>query len=137
MPDYTLVFNAGSSSLKFCAFAQKNDGDWQIDVPWPGRRPRHRPANLRPQRSGPCCPRSGPQGRCARPARRTRRRRWLAQVHIRAGQVTGVGHRVVHGGTRYTGPTVVTPEVLADLHGLEQLAPLHQPHNLAAIEAVS
>jgi acetate kinase len=37
----------------------------------------------------------------------------------------------------YTGPRIVTPQVLADLHALEPLAPLHQPHNLAAIEAVS
>ena len=49
----------------------------------------------------------------------------------------GVGHRVVHGGARFTGPTVVNPEVLAALRELVPLAPLHQPHNLAAIEAVS
>jgi acetate kinase len=53
------------------------------------------------------------------------------------GQVVGVGHRVVHGGTRYAHPTVVTPEVLAELYRLVPLAPLHQPYNLAAIEAVS
>jgi acetate kinase len=50
--------------------------------------------------------------------------------------VCGVGHRVVHGGARYTRPTIVTPEVLEDLRGLIPLAPLHQPYNLAAIEAV-
>ena len=44
---------------------------------------------------------------------------------------------MVHGGVRYTGPTIVTPQVLAELHALVPLAPLHQPHNLAAIEAVS
>ena len=49
----------------------------------------------------------------------------------------GVGHRVVHGGARYTGPTIVTPEVLADLRALIPLAPLHQPYNLAAIDAVA
>ena len=48
-----------------------------------------------------------------------------------------VGHRVVHGGTRFSGPTVVNPEVLAALRELVPLAPLHQPYNLAAIEAVS
>jgi acetate kinase len=50
--------------------------------------------------------------------------------------VRGVGHRVVHGGPRYGGPTIVTPEVLAELRELIPLAPLHQPYNLAAIEAV-
>jgi acetate kinase len=53
-----------------------------------------------------------------------------------AARVVGVGHRVVHGGAQFAGPTVVTPQILADLHRLEPLAPLHQPYNLAAIEAV-
>ena len=48
----------------------------------------------------------------------------------------GVGHRVVHGGAHFTKPTVVTPEILEDLRKLIPLAPLHQPYNLAAIEAV-
>jgi acetate kinase len=42
----------------------------------------------------------------------------------------------VHGGVRYSGPAIVTPEVLADLRALVPLAPLHQPYNLGAIEAV-
>ena len=49
----------------------------------------------------------------------------------------GVGHRIVHGGAKYTGPTIVTPEVLADLRALIPLAPLHQPYNLQAIDAVA
>ena len=49
----------------------------------------------------------------------------------------GVGHRVVHGGAKYAGPCIVTPAVLDDLRGLVPLAPLHQPYNIAAIEAVS
>jgi acetate kinase len=48
-----------------------------------------------------------------------------------------VGHRVVHGGARFAGPVVVTPQVLDELRALIPLAPLHQPHNLAAIDAVS
>jgi acetate kinase len=51
--------------------------------------------------------------------------------------VRGVGHRIVHGGAKYTGPTIVTPEVLADLRALIPLAPLHQPYNLQAIDAVA
>jgi acetate kinase len=51
--------------------------------------------------------------------------------------VLGVGHRVVHGGAHYTGPCIVTPKVLEDLRALVPLAPLHQPYNLAAIDAVS
>ena len=52
-------------------------------------------------------------------------------------RVLGVGHRVVHGGATFSGPTVVTPSVLDDLRKLVPLAPLHQPYNLAAIEAVA
>jgi acetate kinase len=51
--------------------------------------------------------------------------------------VLGVGHRVVHGGAHFAGATLVTPDVVAQLRALVPLAPLHQPHNLAAIEAVS
>jgi acetate kinase len=43
---------------------------------------------------------------------------------------------VVHGGPRFSKPTVVTREVLVELAGLMPLAPLHQPHNLAPIEAI-
>ncbi len=51
--------------------------------------------------------------------------------------LAGVGHRVVHGGPRHAGPAIVTPEILADLRTLIPLAPLHQPYNLAAIDAVA
>jgi acetate kinase len=51
--------------------------------------------------------------------------------------VLGVGHRVVHGGARFSGPTLVTPDVLAELRTLIPLAPLHQPYNLSAIETVA
>jgi acetate kinase len=51
-------------------------------------------------------------------------------------RVLAVGHRVVHGGADYDGPVVITPAVMAKLRDLVPLAPLHQPHNLAPIEAV-
>jgi acetate kinase len=50
-------------------------------------------------------------------------------------RVDAIGHRVVHGGIRFTAPVVVTPSVLRDLQALVPLAPLHQPHNIAGIEA--
>jgi acetate kinase len=50
-------------------------------------------------------------------------------------QVAAAGHRVVHGGTRYAAPVIVTDEVLRYLQTLVPLAPLHEPHNLAGIEA--
>jgi acetate kinase len=61
---------------------------------------------------------------------------WL-RSHFGGTRVIGVGHRVVHGGAEYQKPTVVTPQVMQDLRSLAPLAPLHQPHNLAAIEAAA
>jgi acetate kinase len=46
-----------------------------------------------------------------------------------------VGHRVVHGGTAFSKATVVTDDVLLRIHELAPLAPLHNPGNLAGIEA--
>jgi acetate kinase len=61
---------------------------------------------------------------------------WLRQ-HPTQGQLLAAAHRVVHGGVRFTAPTLVTPEVLKQLQELVPLAPLHQPHNLAAIQALT
>ncbi|HEU4423228.1 MAG TPA: acetate kinase [Pilimelia sp.] len=53
----------------------------------------------------------------------------------RAGrELTAVGHRVVHGGTRFTAPTVIDDDVLAAIRDLSSLAPLHNPANLVGIE---
>jgi acetate kinase len=49
--------------------------------------------------------------------------------------VDAVGHRVVHGGVTYSRPVAVDDEVMRSLESLVSLAPLHQPHNLAAIRA--
>lgn len=54
-----------------------------------------------------------------------------------AGQITGIGHRVVHGGERFGAPVridVVTRQAIAEL---APLAPGHQPHNLAGIDAAA
>ncbi|HEY6592491.1 MAG TPA: acetate kinase [Asanoa sp.] len=45
-----------------------------------------------------------------------------------------VGHRVVHGGLRFDGPTVVDDDVIEAIRDLAPLAPLHNPPNLAGIE---
>ena len=46
-----------------------------------------------------------------------------------------IGHRVVHGGTRFAAATVVDDEVMAALHDLTPLAPLHNPANIVGIDA--
>jgi acetate kinase len=60
---------------------------------------------------------------------------WL-HAHESGRRIVGVGHRVVHGGTRYAQPIRIDDEVLGVLRSLIPLAPLHQPHNLAGIEAM-
>ena len=46
------------------------------------------------------------------------------------------GHRVVHGGSRFIAPVRIDDAVLAGIRSLIPLAPLHQPHHVAAIEAL-
>lgn len=137
MKDYALVLNAGSSSLKFCVFERPEQKSWRLEsrgqIEGIGTSPRiiakddkgqvvverNLDSNVR-------------DGRDALTALGT----WLTSTY-RDAQVLGVGHRVVHGGSRHAGPTVITPEILSELHDLEPLAPLHQPYNVAAIEAVA
>ncbi len=63
----------------------------------------------------------------------------LAWAHAAApgGSVVAVGHRVVHGGSEFTGPALITPQVLAALDALTPLAPLHQPLSLAGARALA
>ncbi|MER7000268.1 acetate kinase [Streptomyces sp. NPDC000410] len=48
-------------------------------------------------------------------------------------ELAAIGHRVVHGGLRFTAPTVITDEVLAEIERLVPVAPLHNPANLTGI----
>lgn len=52
---------------------------------------------------------------------------------IQGHRICAVGHRVVHGGDRFSAPVRVDADVLRELDTLIPLAPLHQPHNLALI----
>lgn len=136
MDDYALVLNAGSSSLKFCVFQRPSGEKWQLasrgQIEGIGTSPR---LSVKDAEGGKLADqqleatvRDGSHALDALAA-------WLRSEYGGA-RVLGVGHRVVHGGAKYAGPVVVTPQVLADLHKLVPLAPLHQPYNLAAIEAV-
>jgi acetate kinase len=53
-----------------------------------------------------------------------------------APEVTAAGHRVVHGGEKFSAPVLIDDEAEADLEGLADLAPLHNPPAVAAIEAL-
>lgn len=52
-------------------------------------------------------------------------------------EIVGVGHRVVHGGERFSAPALVDAAVLEDIRAAIPLAPLHNPANLAGIEAAA
>ena len=137
MSDAILVLNAGSSSIKFSLF----------------------PGYERPTRQGLIC-----EGECegiGHPVHFTAKDstgaslvdeclaeatshedalaallRWL-ETRFQGGQLVAAGHRVVHGGSLYTAPVLIDASVMAGMRGLIPLAPLHQPHNLAAIDALS
>ncbi|MFP7734411.1 acetate kinase [Priestia aryabhattai] len=50
-------------------------------------------------------------------------------------EITGVGHRVVHGGEKFADSVLITDETLAEIEALSDLAPLHNPANIVGIKA--
>jgi acetate kinase len=137
MRDLILVLNAGSSSLKFTIFEENGDEqevlfDGQIeglftesrfkakdgfgkvveDKKWPSGFPLDHEGAIDALFS------------------------WGREALGGADRIAAVGHRVVHGGLRYTKPTLVDDQILSDLEKFNPLAPLHQPHNLAAIRII-
>ena len=137
MNDYALVLNAGSSSLKFCVYGRPEGETWRLEA-----RGQIEGIGTSPRLSA----KDGAGGRLDGQALNLSAVRdastaldaladWLRSRYGGA-RVLGVGHRVVHGGARFAEPTIVTPQVLEELRKLIPLAPLHQPYNLAAIEAV-
>jgi acetate kinase len=62
--------------------------------------------------------------------------RWLGE-RFPQEELIAAGHRIVHGGSRFTKPVRIDATVIAELTRLIPLAPLHQPHHLAAIAALS
>lgn len=128
------VLNAGSSSIKFAAYRQSEP----VQIEFRGRIER---IAIAPTLS--IVDKAGEQ---------IEERSWPAEgfdhraatnviietiVRLLNGTaVAGVAHRVVHGGTEFDGPVLVTSEILQSLGKLSPLAPLHQPHNLAPIAAI-
>lgn len=138
MTDGILVLNVGSSSVKFAVY---------LDAPDPAS------ALLRGKIAGigtqPVFSAADAAGRAVPPDSFPPLERaaghdaviadlltW-AQAHRGGVTIRAAGHRVVHGGRRHAGPARVTDALLAELEALSPLAPLHQPHNLAAIRCVA
>jgi acetate kinase len=137
MADAIVVINAGSSSIKFAVFHAGSGTELGMKVEGQvdgiGTRPRFSvtPAGAEHESRDL----SGGRGGDHRGAM-DEIRAWL-DLHRGGDRIVAVGHRVVHGGQAYAAPVVIDARVIAELDRLVPLAPLHQPHNLAAIRAVA
>jgi len=136
MKDAILVLNAGSSSVKFSVFVVESNalglelrGQLEGLFTSPRFVARNSSGKVIAEKSWGEGVKLGHEG---------------ALEHLRAFllglgnemRLAGVGHRVVHGGVKYARPVRITEPILADLHELIPLAPLHQPHNLQPIRAI-
>jgi acetate kinase len=135
--DVILVINAGSSSIKFQAFSAS---DGKLD-PIAGGKLEEIYANpyfqVKRQDGEIIEDKRWPEGeRLGHDNAIAFLLEWL-RGHAGEARLLAVGHRVVHGGERYSAPVRVDANVLAELEALIPLAPLHQPHNLAAIRSIA
>ena len=62
--------------------------------------------------------------------------KWIYSIYPDI-QISSIGHRVVHGGTKFTAPTAITSGAIKELEDLIHLAPLHQPHSIEVIKIIS
>jgi acetate kinase len=133
MADAIIVLNAGSSSIKFSLFTLQGD---ELDLEIKGQiegiytAPRFvskdKQGTTASEKSWSEGTKLGHDGALDYLVAYLRGE--VAQYHL-----VGVGHRVAHGGPDYTQPLGIDRSVLAILEQFIPLAPLHQPHNLAAI----
>ncbi|RZI46882.1 acetate/propionate family kinase [Candidatus Finniella inopinata] len=130
MSSSILVFNAGSSSLKFSLFNKYDfepllsgevENLWQTPVLWTKNKKGKK--ELSPLQLGKNL--------------KEVMTSVLDFIQEKASEnpISAVGHRVVHGGSKYREPVILTPQVIHNLRNLTPLAPLHQPHSLDVIEA--
>jgi len=135
--DAIAVVNAGSSSVKFSLFLRRGDA---LDLRLRGQfeslsgKPRFVAKDAAGQtiaeRTWDEGARLGHAGALAHLVE-------FLRGHGEGARLIGVGHRVVHGGLEYAEPVRLDETVLVKLDKYVPLAPLHQPHNLAAIRALA
>ncbi len=135
-----LVLNAGSSSLKFALFPLE-----PALTPEPALAGQVEGIGAKPMLSA----RDNAEHRFSEPVTVTSDNpneqhrealnhlfKWLS-VHNPSLEIAAAGHRIVHGGERYSAPVRLDAPTLEQLQTFVPLAPLHQPHNLRAVHAVS
>lgn len=137
MTNAILILNAGSSSLKFSVFCDREPPELLLR------------GQLEALQTEPQFVAHGASGKIVDkygwPAGATLSHQDAIEFLLDWGErrqsgglrLVAAGHRVVHGGTKFLQPVFLDGDVLADLETLVPLAPLHQPHNLAAIRAVT
>ncbi|MBU3863583.1 acetate kinase [Streptomyces sp. 4503] len=109
-----LVLNSGSSSVKY-QLLDMADGS--------------RPASGIVERIG-----AGPVADHAAALKRVADELAAQGLGLDSPELAAIGHRVVHGGTRFTEPTLITDEVVEEIEKLIPLAPLHNPANVTGIK---
>ena len=133
-----LVLNAGSSSIKFGIHSVLPDQPDPVAV-YHGQIAglKHLPHLLVKDRAGRVVHQFDWAGPIAHEEALAPLLAWL-EAHLgEAGTLLGAAHRVVHGGASYAAPVIINATVLATLRELVPLAPLHQPHHLTAIDAIT
>ncbi|MGH7104055.1 MAG: acetate/propionate family kinase [Acetobacteraceae bacterium] len=128
------VFNAGSSSIKFGLYGAdpKEPLRCRGEIEKLGAEPR---LQVRDADGTVLSERTWPTGGLGHDEA-TRTILEMMPALVGGAPIRGVGHRVVHGGGRFTAPVRIDAAVLKELADLVPLAPLHQPHNLAVIRAI-
>jgi acetate kinase len=138
MQDPIIVVNAGSSSINFSGYASMNgqepilllNGQIEGIGTLPHLTARNANCGIIAEKTWPRGDKSDHEGLFGYLIG------WM-RTHLGGEKPVAVGHRVLHGGTRFTEATLVDDTVLGLLESLCPLAPLHQPHNLAAIRAIA
>jgi acetate kinase len=132
-----LVVNAGSSSLKFSLFRVEAADALQLAVRGQidgiGTRPS---LNVKDATGANLAARDLPLAEAGEVKDAIALAGAWLREHFAGDPLLAVGHRVVHGGAEYSRPVLVDAKVYDALERLIPLAPLHQPHNLAAIRAL-
>jgi acetate kinase len=136
MADTILVLNAGSSSLKFAVFLAEAPADALLGGQLEGLSTQphfvaRAAGKLIGEKSWPAGTQLGHEGAIEFLFT------WGREGVLGEHRIVAAGHRVVHGGMQFTQPVRLDAGVLAALEALVPLAPLHQPHNVAAIRAVT
>ena len=138
MTDAILTLNAGSSSIKFAVFEVAAEQDLRLTLKGQIEGIGTAPHMIARDPAGAVLMEKRWQGAAdqSHEAFLGGLLDWI-DAHLGEDQLVAVGHRVVHGGLEFAAPVILDQAILAALDLLCPLAPLHQPHNLAAIRAVS